>query len=78
MSFVSPLAENELRVKLASFPMIEDWYFRDGRTFVSTTDTDAALIALIREGFPLHQIRIDSGRLDDAFEQLTHHEEETR
>ncbi|MEO3944628.1 ABC transporter ATP-binding protein [Gorillibacterium sp. CAU 1737] len=78
VSFFSPLAEDELGAKLASLPMVEEWYFRDGRTFVSTGDTDAALIALIREGFPLHQIRIDSGRLDDAFEQLTHQEEKTR
>ncbi|WP_058304301.1 ABC transporter ATP-binding protein [Gorillibacterium timonense] len=76
VSFHSNEDNPELRAKLAALPEIDDCYFKEGRITVTTDNTDKALTALILGRFPIHDIRIDSGRLDEAFEQLTHIAEE--
>lgn len=43
---------------------------------MTTDDTDEALRAIFVTGLPVKDVRIDQGRLDDAFEQLTMNQEE--
>lgn len=49
---------------------------RNGRTVVTVEDTDAALRILIGAGIGMRDIRVEAGRLDTAFEQLTGWHEE--
>ncbi|OWR26693.1 ABC transporter ATP-binding protein [Saccharibacillus sp. O23] len=44
---------------------------------IAAEDTDAVMRALIESGLAVRDIRIDEGRLDAAFEQLTHAQTET-
>jgi ABC-2 type transport system ATP-binding protein len=76
VSFLSDQNSPAFRRRLEAIPCITACYERDGRIHVSTDDTDAALIAMITEGLPIRDIRIDQGRLDEAFEQLTQIPEE--
>ncbi|WP_019640608.1 ABC transporter ATP-binding protein [Paenibacillus fonticola] len=71
ISFTSNEDSPDLRERLMKLPPVLDCYDKDGRIYVSTDDTDEALAAIFAEQLPVHDIRIDQGRLDEAFEQLT-------
>ncbi|MGG6313335.1 ABC transporter ATP-binding protein [Paenibacillus macerans] len=77
VSFRLDRDDPELRSKLLGLPPVAECFDKDGRIHVTTEDTDAALAALFTAGVPVRDVRIDQGRLDEAFEQLTaNHEEE--
>lgn len=61
---------------LLELAAIEDCYDKDGRIHVTTEDTDEALKEIFIAGLPVKDVRIDQGRLDEAFEQLTMNQEE--
>lgn len=77
VSFLTDGDGTELRSRLLALSPVAECFSKDGRIHVTTDDTDAALAALFAAGLRVHDIRIEQGRLDEAFEQLTaNHEEE--
>lgn len=64
------------RQRLKALPLLTDHYDKDGRIYVNTDDTDLALESIFAEKLEVRDIRIDQGRLDEAFEQLTVNQEE--
>lgn len=76
VSFLPVGDYSQLRRNLLDLVAIEDCYEKDGRIHVTTDDTDEALKAIFVAGLPVKDVRIDQGRLDEAFEQLTMNQEE--
>jgi ABC-2 type transport system ATP-binding protein len=76
VSFLPVGDHSQLRRNLLDLAAIEDCYEKDGRIHVTTEDTDEALKAIFVAGLPVKDVRIDQGRLDEAFEQLTMNQEE--
>lgn len=76
LSFLSDQDSPEFRERLIALPSIAECYNKDGRIHVTTDNTDSVLAAIITGGFPVRDVRIDQGRLDEAFEQLTQNHEE--
>lgn len=76
ISFTTTQDGPELRQRLKKLSPISACYDKDGRIYVSTDNTDEALAAIFAEQLPVRDIRIDQGRLDEAFEQLTMSAEE--
>jgi ABC-2 type transport system ATP-binding protein len=76
LSFLPIGDRSKLRRSLLELTAIEDCYEKEGRIHVTTDDTDEALRAIFVTGLPVKDVRIDQGRLDDAFEQLTMNQEE--
>ncbi|MEK4191901.1 ABC transporter ATP-binding protein [Paenibacillus sp. FSL L8-0323] len=76
VSFLPVGDRSQLRSNLLDLAAIEDCYEKDGRIHVTTEDTDEALKAIFVAGLPVKDVRIDQGRLDEAFEQLTMNQEE--
>ncbi|MEK5183132.1 ABC transporter ATP-binding protein [Paenibacillus odorifer] len=76
VSFLPVGDRSQLRRNLLELAAIEDCYEKDGRIHVTTEDTDEALKAIFVAGLPVKDVRIDQGRLDEAFEQLTMNQEE--
>ncbi|MDO3413212.1 ABC transporter ATP-binding protein [Saccharibacillus sp. CPCC 101409] len=66
-----PRWRSELQTVLGRLGVETDIQEREGRTVVATSDTDAVVKAVIRSGLDIRELRIDRGRLDEAFEQLT-------
>lgn len=62
--------------QLLELPAVEGCYEKDGRLHVSTGNTDEALRAIFVNGLAVQDVRIDQGKLDEAFEQLTLNQEE--
>ena len=52
-------------------PQVSDVYVLNGRTFIVTSDTDIVLSKIFAEQLVVHDIAIEKGRLEEAFEQLT-------
>ncbi|MFF2909365.1 ABC transporter ATP-binding protein [Paenibacillus sp. NPDC057934] len=75
LSFLQPADGLDLRQQLLALRSIDDCYSKDGRIFVTTEDTDEALRDIFTAGLPVKDVRIDQGRLDEAFEQLTMNQE---
>lgn len=65
-----------LRSQLLELPAVEGCYEKDGRLHVTTGNTDEALRAIFVNGLAVQDVRIDQGKLDEAFEQLTLNPEE--
>lgn len=76
LSFLSDQDSPEFRQRLIALPSIAECYDKDGRIHVTTDNTDSVLAAIFTGGFPVRDVRIDQGRLDEAFEQLTQNHEE--
>ncbi|MCL6602577.1 MAG: ABC transporter ATP-binding protein [Paenibacillus sp.] len=76
ISFLSDQDSEEFRHSVQALPAIAECYPKDGRIHATTENTDEALKAIFAAGIAVHDIRIDQGRLDEAFEQLTMNEEE--
>lgn len=53
------------------WPNVWDCDLIGGRIHIRTDDTDGVLAAMFSRQLPARDIRIDHGRLDEAFEQLT-------
>ncbi|MFE4712884.1 ABC transporter ATP-binding protein [Paenibacillus sp. NPDC056722] len=75
LSFLEPADGLDLQQQLLALPSIDGCYYKDGRIFVTTEDTDEALRDIFTAGLPVKDVRIDQGRLDEAFEQLTMNQE---
>lgn len=53
------------------FPYVIDVYEKSGRTFVVTDNTDFVIAKIFEDHLEVHDIAIEKGRLEEAFEQLT-------
>lgn len=53
------------------FPHVSDVYEKSGRTFVVTDNTDFVIAKIFEDHLEVHDIAIEKGRLEEAFEQLT-------
>jgi len=62
-----------LRDVLLTLPNVQDVYEKDGRIYTVTEDTDGMLASIFEHKLAVSDIRVEHGRLDDAFEQLTTH-----
>ncbi|ETT58449.1 ABC transporter-like protein [Paenibacillus sp. FSL R7-277] len=71
LSFLASGDPALLRSQLLELPAVEGCYEKDGRLHVSTGNTDEALRAIFVNGLAVQDVRIDQGKLDEAFEQLT-------
>ncbi|WP_054943182.1 ABC transporter ATP-binding protein [Paenibacillus ihuae] len=71
LSFLPAGDAGELSRQLERLAVIKGISDRDGRIHVTTDNTDEALRAIFTGGFAVKDVRIDQGRLDAAFEQLT-------
>lgn len=58
---------------LLNLSMVVDVYEKEGRIYAVTENTDMMLVSLFEHKFAVNDIRVEHGRLDDAFEQLTLH-----
>ncbi|MEK3796416.1 ABC transporter ATP-binding protein [Paenibacillus sp. FSL R7-0204] len=76
LSFLASGDPALLRSQLLELPAVEGCYEKDGRLHVSTGNTDEALRAIFVNGLAVQDVRIDQGKLDEAFEQLTLNQEE--
>ncbi|WP_342548216.1 ABC transporter ATP-binding protein [Paenibacillus sp. FSL P2-0089] len=76
LSFLASGDPALLRDQLLELPAVEGCYEKDGRLHVSTGNTDEALRAIFVNGLAVQDVRIDQGKLDEAFEQLTLNQEE--
>ncbi len=76
LSFLAAGNPEELRGRLRQLASVEEMYDKDGRIVVTTENTDEALRAIFTGGLEVKDVRIDQGRLDEAFEQLTIQPEE--
>ncbi|WP_339312460.1 ABC transporter ATP-binding protein [Paenibacillus sp. FSL M7-0896] len=76
LSFLASGDPALLRGQLLELPAVEGCYEKDGRLHVSTGNTDEALRAIFVNGLAVQDVRIDQGKLDEAFEQLTLNQEE--
>ncbi len=64
------------RETFLKLPQVIDVYVQSGRTFVVTSDTDIILAKIFTEHLVVHDIAIEKGRLEEAFEQLTFEQKE--
>ncbi|KKO52641.1 ABC transporter ATP-binding protein [Paenibacillus sp. DMB20] len=76
ISFVAETAQNLVRERLDALAGVTDVYEQEGRLHLVTENTDQALSFIFREELPVRDVRIEHGSLDEAFEQLTHKQEE--
>ncbi|WP_438348213.1 ABC transporter ATP-binding protein [Paenibacillus sp. FA6] len=60
-----------LREALLKLPHVSDVYEKEGRIYTITEDTDSVLASIFEHKYAVKDIRVEQGRLDDAFEQLT-------
>lgn len=69
---VSFVAEQPIpKAMFTNEPYVSDLFVKDGRTYVMTDNTDAVLERVFSLNLPVKDIRIEQGRLEEAFEQLT-------
>jgi ABC-2 type transport system ATP-binding protein len=71
LSFLPAGDSAKLQEQLRQLEPINEVSDKDGRIQVTTEDTDEALRAIFTGGLGVKDVRIDQGRLDAAFEQLT-------
>lgn len=57
-------------------PQVSDVYVKGGRTFIITSNTDSVLAKIFADQLLVHDIAIEKGRLEEAFEQLTIEQQE--
>lgn len=76
VSFLPKEDGPEFRGRLKSLPILSDHYDKEGRVYVVAENTDLALEAIFANRLAVKDIRIDQGRLEEAFEQLTLSQEE--
>ena len=69
---VSFVAEQPFpKEKYLQLPQVSDVYVQGGRTIIITSDIDVILAKVFAEQVVVHEIAIEKGRLEEAFEQLT-------
>lgn len=51
-------------------PFVSDCFVQEGRLVVLTDDTDAVLAKIYSEQLEVRDVRVEKGRLEEAFEQL--------
>ncbi|MDZ5473587.1 ABC transporter ATP-binding protein [Bacillus sp. 31A1R] len=70
--YVSFIPSEEMSIdELENFPSVEKVYKENGRVYVITNETDLVLSLLFEKKYKITQIKVEEGRLDEAFEQLT-------
>lgn len=69
-------AGQHIRERLLPVPGVHDCSEKEGRWIVTTDNTDTVLAAIFRHNLAVHDIRIEQGRLDDAFEMMIHNDNE--
>lgn len=57
--------------KLYQYPEIQQITRNNGRIYVNSTNADKVLAIIFQEKLGAHDIQIERGKLEDAFEQLT-------
>jgi len=62
--------------KMIGWPTVQHLYQKNGRFYIETNDSDEILARLFAEKTGAHDIQIEQGRLEEAFEQLTANHEE--
>ncbi|WP_243896130.1 ABC transporter ATP-binding protein [Paenibacillus sp. F411] len=62
--------------RLEAVPDVTGLQQEQGRLHVYTNNTDLVLSIIFKEELPVHDIQMDQGSLDEAFEQLTARKEE--
>lgn len=77
VSFIPLMPEQELNLKLNEMDFADNYMQVDGRVVLTTDNTDYVLENIFRYQWKVRDIQIDSGSLDEAFEQLTVHEKES-
>ncbi|MFD1179577.1 ABC transporter ATP-binding protein [Paenibacillus puldeungensis] len=77
VSFIPLMPEQELNLKLNEMDFADNHMQVDGRVVLTTDNTDHVLESIFRHQWKVRDIQIDSGSLDEAFEQLTVHEKES-
>lgn len=69
---VSFIVDNPFSIEtFLQLPQVSDVYVKSGRTFIVTSDTDLILSKIFTDQLVVHDIAIEKGRLEEAFEQLT-------
>jgi ABC-2 type transport system ATP-binding protein len=58
------------------YPSVSDVVFKNGRMVIVTEDTDLILSKIFEKKLDAHDIFVDRGRLEEAFEQLTAEQKE--
>lgn len=71
LSFLPAGDASKLLIQLRQLPSINEISDKDGRIYVMTESTDEALRDIFTGRLEVKDVRIDQGRLDAAFEQLT-------
>jgi len=71
VSFETRHDSPEFRSRIKALSGVADCYAKEGRLYMAAADTDVALRSLILSDLPVFDLRVEQGRLDDAFEQLT-------
>lgn len=62
--------------KVKDWPEVKKVYQKNGRFYIETNHSDGILERLFSEKMGAHDIQIEQGRLETAFEQLTNKQEE--
>ena len=57
-------------------PYVSEVYDKGGRMFIITSNTDSVLAKIFADQLVVHDIAIEKGRLEEAFEQLTIEQQE--
>jgi len=74
-ALMSADTEQHIRERLLPVPGIHDCTCQEGRWTVTADNTDTVLAAIFRYQLPVHDIRTQQGRLDDAFEIMIHNDD---
>lgn len=70
--FVSFITLDEIPTELfLQLPFVSDVYEKEGRTYIISDDTDSVLYMIFEKNLYVRDIRVEKGRLDEVFEQLT-------
>ncbi|MCR2822526.1 ABC transporter ATP-binding protein [Lederbergia panacisoli] len=69
---VSFIADHAIPKKMfLELSFVSDMYEKDGRIYIMTEDTDLVLARIFELKLIVKDIRVENGRLEEAFEQLT-------
>ncbi|GIO61552.1 ABC transporter ATP-binding protein [Paenibacillus cineris] len=74
-ALMSADTEQHIRERLLPVPGVHDCTCQEGRWTVTADNTDTVLAAIFRYQLPVHDIRTQQGRLDDAFEIMIHNDD---
>lgn len=76
VSFVVEAGQKLVKERLYQVPGVSKVFELEGRLHVVTENTDQVLGVIFREEMAVRDVRVEMGSLDEAFDQLTHRQEE--